>query len=63
MKHMEEQLTGGHPNSLGNTIEVVEEESRIEGLDEASFGTTFPRYQKVRSQESSKDTDLDEQVR
>jgi hypothetical protein len=25
MKNFEERLKGGHPNSLGNTVEVVDE--------------------------------------
>ncbi|MEM9984217.1 MAG: hypothetical protein AAF804_03910 [Bacteroidota bacterium] len=40
MSNFEQRLTGGHPNSLGNTVEVVEEVL----ADQSLFGELFECY-------------------
>lgn len=48
MKNFEERLTGGHPNSLGNTIEVVDEVLANESLFEELFNCYFSKDEIVR---------------
>ena len=45
---IEERLTGGHPNSLGNTIEVVEEVLQNPSLFEEFFNCYFSTDEVVR---------------
>ena len=48
MKNFEQRLTGGHPNSLGNTIEVVNEVLKDEKLFDELFNCYFSRDEIVR---------------
>ena len=48
MESFEQRLTGGHPNSLGNTIEVVEEVLSSPELFEALFICYFSEDEVVR---------------
>lgn len=48
MKRYEQKLTGGHPNSLGNTIEVVEEVLADPGSFEALFNCYFSEDEVIR---------------
>jgi hypothetical protein len=53
MKEFEKQLTGGHPNSLGNTVSVVEQVLREpESFDEL-FNCYFSQDEVVRLRVSS----------
>lgn len=53
MKEFEKRLTGGHPNSLGNTIEIVEEVLAEPGLFDALFHSYFSDDEVVRLRVSS----------
>ena len=48
MRDFEERLKGGHPNSLGNTIEVVEEVLSDEALFDELFNCYFSTDEIVR---------------
>lgn len=48
MKNFEKQLTGGHPNSLGNTIQVVEEVLAETALFDELFNCYFSEDDVVR---------------
>ena len=48
MKNFEQRLTGGHPNSLGNTIEVVEEVLANPQLFDELFNCYFSSNEVVR---------------
>lgn len=48
MRNFEERLTGGHPNSLGNTIEVVNEVLANENFFEELFNCYFSADEIVR---------------
>lgn len=48
MKDFENRLTGGHPNSLGNTIEVVDEVLANQDLFEELFNCYFSEVEIVR---------------
>lgn len=48
MKNFEQRLTGGHPNSLGNTVEVVEEVLAAPALFEELFNCYFSKDEVVR---------------
>lgn len=48
MRDFEKRLTGGHPNSLGNTIEVVEEILADEMLFDELFNCYFSKDEIVR---------------
>jgi len=48
MKDFEARLKGGHPNSLGNTIEVVEEVFKDQNLFEELFNCYFSDDEIVR---------------
>ena len=48
MKNFENRLTGGHPNSLGNTIEIVEEVLSNQALFEELFQCYFSSDEVVR---------------
>ena len=53
MRNFEGRLTGGHPNSLGNTIEVVEEVlANIDSFDEL-FNCQFSSDEAVKMQVSN----------
>ena len=53
MKNFEERLTGGHPNSLGNTLEVVEEVFTDHTLFEELFNCYFSEDEVVRLRTSN----------
>lgn len=53
MKNFEKHLTGGHPNSLGNTIEVVEEVLANPSLFEELFNCYFSHDEVVRLRTSN----------
>ncbi len=53
MRNFEERLTGGHPNSLGNTIEVVEEVFENHELFDELFNCYFSDDQVVRLRTSN----------
>ncbi len=48
MKNFEERLKGGHPNSLGNTVEVVEEVLQEPSLFDELFNCYFSDDELVR---------------
>lgn len=48
MKNFEQRLTGGHPNSLGNTVEVVEEVLADHVLFDELFQCFFSQDEVVR---------------
>ena len=48
MKNFEKQLTGGHPNSLGNTVEVVDEVLANHSLFDELFNCYFSNDEVVR---------------
>jgi len=48
MRDFEQRLTGGHPNSLGNTIEVVEEVLEDHSLFDELFNCYFSEDEIVR---------------
>lgn len=48
MKNFEQRLTGGHPNSLGNTVEVVDEILADEALFDELFQCYFSEDEIVR---------------
>ena len=48
MRNFEERLTGGHPNSLGNTIEVVEEVLQHHEAFDELFNCYFSTDEVVR---------------
>lgn len=48
MRDFEKRLTGGHPNSLGNTVEVVEEVLNKHELFEELFNCYFSEDEVVR---------------
>ena len=48
MRNFEKRLTGGHPNSLGNTIEVVDEVLANENYFEELFNCYFSEDEIVR---------------
>ncbi|MEO0470751.1 MAG: hypothetical protein AAF206_14080 [Bacteroidota bacterium] len=48
MNQFEQRLTGGHPNSLGNTVEVVEEVLTDHGKFDELFNCYFSRDEVVR---------------
>lgn len=51
--NFEERLTGGHPNSLGNTVEVVDEVLNDSTLFEALFNCYFSKDEVVRLRTSN----------
>ena len=53
MKNLEPRLTGGHPNSLGNTIEVVEEVLADNNLFDELFNCYFSEDEVVRLRTSN----------
>lgn len=53
MKNFEQQLKGGHPNSLGNTLEVVEEVFADHSLFEELFNCYFSDDEVVRLRTSN----------
>ncbi len=53
MKNFEDRLKGGHPNSLGNTIEVVEEVLTENGLFNELFNCYFSNDEIVRLRTSN----------
>ncbi len=53
MRNFETRLTGGHPNSLGNTIEVVEEVLSNPSLFEELFNCYFSNDEVVRLRTSN----------
>ncbi|MDW3193733.1 MAG: hypothetical protein R8G66_15285 [Cytophagales bacterium] len=53
MKNFEQRLTGGHPNSLGNTLEVVEEVFADHSLFEELFNCYFSDDEVVRLRTSN----------
>ena len=53
MKRFENKLKGGHPNSLGNTLEVVKEVLNDVGLFESLFQCYFSDDEVVRLRTSS----------
>lgn len=53
MRNFEERLKGGHPNSLGNTIEVVEEVLAKEELFDELFNCYFSDDETVRLRTSN----------
>ncbi len=53
MRNFEQRLTGGHPNSLGNTVEVVEEVLTDNGLFDELFNCYFSDDEVVRLRVSS----------
>ncbi len=53
MKGFEQQLTGGHPNSLGNTLEVVDEVFADHSLFEELFNCYFSDDEVVRLRTSN----------
>lgn len=53
MRNFEERLTGGHPNSLGNTIEVVEEVLADNSLFDELFNCYFSSDEVVRLRTSN----------
>lgn len=48
MRNFEQRLTGGHPNSLGNTVEIVEEVLANQDLFEELFNCYFSENEIVR---------------
>ncbi|NME68856.1 hypothetical protein [Flammeovirga aprica] len=48
MKNFEERLKGGHPNSLGNTVEIVEEVLQDRDLFDELFNCYFSDDEVVR---------------
>ncbi|WP_044210433.1 hypothetical protein [Flammeovirga sp. OC4] len=48
MKNFEERLKGGHPNSLGNTVEIVEEVLQERDLFDELFNCYFSDDEVVR---------------
>ena len=48
MQNFEQRLTGGHPNSLGNTIEVVDEVLANQALFDELFNCYFSEDEIVR---------------
>jgi len=53
MRNFEERLKGGHPNSLGNTVEVVEEVLAENELFEELFNCYFSNDEIVRLRTSN----------
>jgi len=53
MQNFEERLTGGHPNSLGNTVEVVEEVLKQPELFDELFNCYFSSNEVVRLRTSN----------
>ena len=53
MKIFERRLTGGHPNSLGNTVEIVEEVLSQPGLFDELFNCYFSTDEVVRLRTSN----------
>jgi hypothetical protein len=53
MKNFEERLKGGHPNSLGNTVEVVDEILAENELFNELFNCYFSNYEIVRLRTSN----------
>jgi len=53
MKNFEDRLKGGHPNSLGNTVEVVEEVLEQNELFHALFNCYFSQDEVVRLRTSN----------
>ena len=53
MRNFEQRLTGGHPNSLGNTLEVVEEVFADLSLFEELFNCYFSEDEVVRLRTSN----------
>ncbi|GAA4272307.1 hypothetical protein U6A24_21030 [Aquimarina gracilis] len=53
MKNFEERLKGGHPNSLGNTVEVVEEVLKENELFNELFNCYFSNDEVVRLRTSN----------
>lgn len=53
MKNFENRLKGGHPNSLGNTVEVVEEVLTKNGLFNELFNCYFSKDEVVRLRTSN----------
>ena len=53
MKKFEERLKGGHPNSLGNTVEIVEEVLTENGLFDELFNCYFSEDEVVRLRTSN----------
>ena len=48
MANFEQRLTGGHPNSLGQTVEIVDEVLKNEDLFEELFNGYFSKDEIVR---------------
>ena len=53
MKNFEQRLTGGHPNSLGNTVEIVNEVLANQNLFDELFDCYFSHDEVVRLRVSS----------
>ncbi len=53
MPNFEQRLTGGHPNSLGNTLEVVEEVLADQSLFDELFHCYFSKDEVVRLRTSN----------
>lgn len=53
MRDFEQRLTGGHPNSLGNTLEVVEEVFEDHSLFDELFNCYFSNDEVVRLRTSN----------
>lgn len=53
MKNFEQRLTGGHPNSLGNTVEIVDEVLAEQKLFDELFNCYFSEDEIVRLRVSS----------
>ena len=53
MKNFEQRLTGGHPNSLGNTVEIVEEVLKDNHLFDELFNCYFSEDEVVRLRTSN----------
>ncbi len=53
MEHLEQRLEGGHPNSLGQTVEVVEEVLKKPRMFEELFNCYFSKDEVVRLRTSN----------
>ena len=53
MNNFEDQLTGGHPNSLGNTIKIVEDVLKENVLFDELFNCYFSQNEVVRLRTSN----------
>ena len=53
MNNFEQRFTGGHPNSLGNTVEIVEEVLKDNHLFDELFNCYFSEDEVVRLRTSN----------